>query len=216
MSLYRHYKNLPYRFIKTVKHSETLEDLVLYETLYENSSARFWVRPKDMFFESVLFEGKYRPRFEKVELEIKVFHSMSDEAKEAINRVGRLAFETWDESQLDARTAGKTKLLALVGYFDGKAVAFKIGYETSTSNFYSWLGGVDPAYHRYGFAYQLSEKQHAWIREQGFLTLQTKCLNFNQAMLGLNLKLGFLVVGTEPTEQGLKLLLEKRIGESLA
>ena len=53
MKLYRHYKNLPYRFYTLVKHSETSDELVLYECLYPNESGSFWVRPKAMFFESI-------------------------------------------------------------------------------------------------------------------------------------------------------------------
>ncbi len=32
MKLFRHYKNKPYKYIGTAKHSETLEDMVIYET----------------------------------------------------------------------------------------------------------------------------------------------------------------------------------------
>lgn len=36
LKLYRHYKNKPYKYLGPVRHSETLENLVLYESLYEN------------------------------------------------------------------------------------------------------------------------------------------------------------------------------------
>ncbi|HVK62031.1 MAG TPA: DUF1653 domain-containing protein [Bdellovibrionales bacterium] len=61
--LYRHYKGGMYRAIDIVRHSETLEELVLYETLYENKLGKLWVRPKEMFLESVEFDGKLQPRF---------------------------------------------------------------------------------------------------------------------------------------------------------
>lgn len=60
---YRHYKGGLYKVLDVVKHSETLEDLVLYETLYDNPRAKFWVRPLKMFIEKVEVNGKMLPRF---------------------------------------------------------------------------------------------------------------------------------------------------------
>ena len=51
--IYQHYKGKNYRLIDLVRHSETLEELVLYEALYENSLGKFWVRPKNIFFQDV-------------------------------------------------------------------------------------------------------------------------------------------------------------------
>lgn len=59
--IYLHYKNKRYKVIGLVRHSETQEELVLYETLYENSAGRLWVRPKIMFLEDVKtpdYEGR--------------------------------------------------------------------------------------------------------------------------------------------------------------
>ncbi len=62
--LYEHYKGFRYKVIAVARHSETLEELVLYETLYENDLGKMWVRPKQMFLETVEIEGKIIPRFE--------------------------------------------------------------------------------------------------------------------------------------------------------
>ncbi len=51
--IYQHYKGPKYKLLNIVRHSETLEELVLYETLYENELGKLWVRPKSMFFERV-------------------------------------------------------------------------------------------------------------------------------------------------------------------
>ncbi len=61
--LYQHYKGNKYKLINVVRHSETLEELVLYETLYENDLGKLWVRPKGMFIEQVR-EGV--PRFKYI------------------------------------------------------------------------------------------------------------------------------------------------------
>ncbi len=63
-ALYKHYKGMKYKLHGTVKHSESLEELVLYEALYENKLGKMWVRPKEMFQEFVEIDGKWVPRFE--------------------------------------------------------------------------------------------------------------------------------------------------------
>lgn len=66
LGLYKHYKGKNYLVIGVCKHSETLEDLVLYETVYENDVSKLWVRPITMFLESVEIEGKKIPRFQYI------------------------------------------------------------------------------------------------------------------------------------------------------
>lgn len=55
-----------YRVLGIVKHSETLEDLVLYECLHENPRSKLWVRPKWMFLEKIELDGKKVARFKFV------------------------------------------------------------------------------------------------------------------------------------------------------
>ncbi len=59
---YRHYKGNFYQVIGTARHSETLEELVVYKALYK-SKYKLWVRPKKMFLEKVEVDGKKVPRF---------------------------------------------------------------------------------------------------------------------------------------------------------
>ena len=61
---YRHYKGGEYEVMGVVRHSETLEALVLYRPLYNDSG--LWVRPYAMFFEEVEHEGRRQPRFDFV------------------------------------------------------------------------------------------------------------------------------------------------------
>ena len=56
-----------YKVIGLAKHSETLEDLVVYECLYDNPKSKLWVRPLIMFLEEVEIDGKKVPRFKFVE-----------------------------------------------------------------------------------------------------------------------------------------------------
>jgi hypothetical protein len=65
LGIYRHSKSgREYRVIGIAKHSETLEDLVVYEALYENEVSKLWVRPLSMFEEEIEIEGEKVPRFE--------------------------------------------------------------------------------------------------------------------------------------------------------
>jgi hypothetical protein len=65
LGIYEHYKGngKKYRVLGVAKHSETLEDMVVYEALYDNDVSKLWVRPLSMFLEEVEFEGKRIPRF---------------------------------------------------------------------------------------------------------------------------------------------------------
>lgn len=58
---YRHYKGNEYEVIGVAKHTETLEDLVVYRALYGEGG--LWVWPLAMFLEDVLVEGGKVPRF---------------------------------------------------------------------------------------------------------------------------------------------------------
>lgn len=61
---YRHYKGQNYEVIGTARHSETEEWLVVYRSLYGDHS--LWVRPLDMFNESVSMAGEEVPRFTRI------------------------------------------------------------------------------------------------------------------------------------------------------
>lgn len=61
--IYEHYKGEKYRVLGVAKHSETLEDLVIYEALYDNKMSKLWARPAEMFTDEVEINGQKIPRF---------------------------------------------------------------------------------------------------------------------------------------------------------
>jgi len=61
---YKHYKGKEYEVVGQARHSETLEDLVVYRALYGDFD--LWVRPLKMFNEEVEVEGKKVLRFEYI------------------------------------------------------------------------------------------------------------------------------------------------------
>ena len=61
---WRHYKGGLYRVIGDVRHSETLEQMTLYQALYGEGG--LWVRPGAMFRSDVVIEGVRQPRFQRI------------------------------------------------------------------------------------------------------------------------------------------------------
>jgi hypothetical protein len=59
---YRHYRGRYYEVVGLARHSETEEELVVYRPLYP-ATWPLWVRPRAMFFETVLVDGQEVPRF---------------------------------------------------------------------------------------------------------------------------------------------------------
>lgn len=67
--IYKHYKGNRYEVIGVGKHSETLEDMVVYRALYASSEFKegsLWVRPAHLFNEFVTVDGQKIPRFERI------------------------------------------------------------------------------------------------------------------------------------------------------
>ena len=56
-----------YKIVALAKHSETLEDMVVYEAQYENELSKVWVRPLAMWQEEVETNGEKKPRFQLIE-----------------------------------------------------------------------------------------------------------------------------------------------------
>ena len=64
---YRHFKGNVYRVLHVAKHSETLEDMVVYQAMYRERG--IWVRPKSMFGEVIERDGKVFRRFSPISAE---------------------------------------------------------------------------------------------------------------------------------------------------
>ena len=59
--IYRHYKGNRYKDVGVAKHSEPVEEMVVYEALYGEGG--LWVRNKEMFLENVVINGETVERF---------------------------------------------------------------------------------------------------------------------------------------------------------
>lgn len=69
--IYRHYKGPEYRVFGVARHSETEEQVVVYQALYGEYG--LWIRPLSMFLESVDVDGERVPRFALVRAEDDLF-----------------------------------------------------------------------------------------------------------------------------------------------
>lgn len=69
--LYEHYSGKRYKVLGEARHTETLEELVLYQALYFDEEFQaeglLWVRPKAMFLGNVERDGKVVERFRLIE-----------------------------------------------------------------------------------------------------------------------------------------------------
>lgn len=68
--VYRHYKGGTYRVLGVARNTETGEETVVYESLYDASdypAGSLWARPLAMFLETVEVGGAAVPRFARTE-----------------------------------------------------------------------------------------------------------------------------------------------------
>lgn len=63
---YEHYKGLRYKVLAIARHSETLQELVIYQALYGEHDV--WARPVEMFLEKMTINEKIQSRFKLVEI----------------------------------------------------------------------------------------------------------------------------------------------------
>ena len=90
--------------------------------------------------------------------------------------------------------------LILAAYDGDKPVGFKAGYERD-GYFYSWMGGVLPAYRKKGIAQALANAQEAWAKKQGYDSITFKTRNVHKAMLIFALGNGFDIIAVEKKEE---------------
>lgn len=65
-AVYEHYKGKHYRVLGAARHSESLEEFVLYECLYPNDLGQVWVRPRSLFFGMLEVDGRQVERFRRL------------------------------------------------------------------------------------------------------------------------------------------------------
>lgn len=92
-----------------------------------------------------------------------------------------------------------------------RLIGCKMGYAHTQTRYYSWLGGVHPEFRRRGIATELMRRQHLWLLENGYRTVETGARQDNHDMAKLNLASGFSVVGIRYKGQVPDVIYEKRL-----
>ena len=101
--LYRHFKGNCYRVLSIARHSETAKPMVVYQALYGDGG--IWVRPADMWNETVERDGKTIRRFqplgraERVAFYERIFDEVRSISHEttAPGEALRVKVRLWDE-----------------------------------------------------------------------------------------------------------------------
>jgi GNAT superfamily N-acetyltransferase len=90
--------------------------------------------------------------------------------------------------------------LVLLAQINDVPAGFKIGYERD-GRFYSWLGGVLPAYRQMGIATALANRQEEWAKTQGYTSIWMKTRNRFPEMLLMAVRRGFRITAVVPREK---------------
>lgn len=117
----------------------------------------------------------------------------------------------YDEVEYAKRMTGKAQLL-LVATVDGQPAGFKVGYaRDGDGTFYSWMGGILPAYRRMGIAQALASHQERWAKQQGYRAIRFKTRNYLKGMLHFALQNDFHIVQVIQTDSvaTYRIVLEK-------
>ncbi|UTA67942.1 GNAT family N-acetyltransferase [Emticicia sp. 21SJ11W-3] len=107
-----------------------------------------------------------------------------------------------------------TRFLILVALANQTPVGFKVGYQRDNDgSFYTWLGGVLPAYRKLQIAQKLADQQEAWAKEQGFNAIVLKTRNRFRPMLTFALKNGYCIEMVEPKAEieDYRIILRKKL-----
>ena len=122
----------------------------------------------------------------------------STELKRVLALVPELNLQ-FDEAAADSLLARDGTLF--IAEIDGELAGFKAGYDRyQDGSYYSWLGGVVPAFRRYGVAQSLLEAQEAWASESGYNGFYVKTRNRFVGMRIFLAKNGYEVIGVELPE----------------
>ena len=139
---------------------------------------------------------------------------LSEELIQWLAGLSQALFGGGDVDQLQQALKGKQKILACLAFVGDEPIGFKLGYQERLHYFESWQGGVAEEQRNRGVASELMRIQHAWCAAQGFRILTTTTDNKNVPMLTLNMRHGFVIVGTFiDRKEHVKLILQKHLSE---
>ena len=108
-------------------------------------------------------------------------------------------------NKIKSRLADKGQgILSMALDDDQNCLGFKLGYRWDDDSFYSWVGGVIPEARRQGIAKKLLDDLESFLKNNTtYKKLRTHSRNQFPEMIYLNLKSGFSITDTIPTDNPL-------------
>lgn len=104
---------------------------------------------------------------------------------------------TIDAGMFERRLSNESAL-TLIAYDNDAPVGFKVGYDRyHDGGWYSWLGGVVPAFRGRGVANALLKRQEAWARNAGYKCIYVKTRNRFGAMRAMLASAGYRIVALD-------------------
>lgn len=149
-------------------------------------------------------------------IEFKTFTSLTDTLLDDVMSLDESIFdEPFSREKIRVEAASKRVFFGIIAYENGKPIAYKLGFDRSTTLFYSWIGGVRPEARGRGLAKEMMTMQHAWCKENGFKKVRTHSENQFKNMMILNLNCGFRIIGTYLAQEGkdITVMFEKDLVE---
>jgi GNAT superfamily N-acetyltransferase len=131
---------------------------------------------------------------------------------EVLSALSAIAFGQIDHEYVAWRISHMPDVSAFCAMDARRMVGFKVGYAIAQRKYYSWLGGVHPEHRRRGIATQLTARQHSWLVDRGYSTIETATNQENHSMVQANLKQGFSVSGIRTEPARTQLLFHKALG----
>ena len=206
---YRHYKGNEYTLLHVARHSETLEEMIIYRAEYGEGGV--WARPKEMFFEDVTVNGQTVPRF--AYLARTSFRPADAGDANAVLALYRsllgLPGVTWNENYPSAEdvcadiTAGRLILMEENGTLIGAAALLEHDDLETLPVWNPALRrpaipvrvGVARAFQRHGFGTLLMRHCISLASAQGYDCIRLLAAQGNTAACALYRSLGFAFVG---------------------
>lgn len=134
---------------------------------------------------------------------------ISDQVISEVQALAVSEFGSYSETEGDWRFKHMPDFSLFEARIDGMLIGFKIGYAHTKVRYYSWLGAVDSRFRRNGIGRELMNRQHLWLRDRGYLSVETSARQSNFAMAQLNLASGFKVVGIRYKGEDPDIIFEK-------
>lgn len=132
---------------------------------------------------------------------VKVLYSLHcfpfpEEFVKSLYGLAELIFGKVDRDDFAWRLENLPDVSVHIAQCDELFAGFKFGHAISSKRYISWLGGVHPDFQRLGIAGELMRRQHKRLSQKGYLGVETTAANNNHAMIQLNVKSGFDVIGS--------------------